>query len=59
MLNKSQMTSENTSIEHAQTDKNVPGYGFQWETPVLYTEDWLKTLGGGITDIIENGLYHT
>lgn len=32
---------------------------FQWETPVLYTEEWLKTLGGGITDIIENGFYHT
>lgn len=31
---------------------------FQWETPVVYTEEWLKTLAGGITDIIENGLYH-
>lgn len=32
---------------------------FQWETPVLYTEEWLKTLGGGITDIVEATFYHT
>jgi len=32
---------------------------FQWEAPVLYTEDWLKTFGGGDTDLVENGFYHT
>lgn len=32
---------------------------FQWETPALYSEEWLKTLGGGSTDIIENTFYHT
>ena len=32
---------------------------FQWETPVLYTEEWLKTLGGTTTFYTENAFYHT
>jgi hypothetical protein len=41
------------------TNETIPQPSFQWEVPVLYTEEWLQTLGGGITDIIENGFYHT
>ncbi len=49
------------SNESMQTQENINSQqpSFQWETPVLYTEEWLKTLGGGITDILENGFYHT
>lgn len=47
--------------ESTHTQENIISQqpSFQWETPVLYTEEWLKTLGGGITDILENGFYHT
>jgi len=54
MENKNIMSAENS-----QSTSNLPQPPFQWEAPVLHTEDWLNTLGGGITDIIENGFYHT
>lgn len=50
------MNNESTQMQETITSQQP---SFQWETPVLYTEEWLKTLGGGITDIIENGFYHT
>ncbi len=32
---------------------------FQWETPVLYTENWLKTLGGSNLSTTEDPIFHT
>jgi len=52
------MNNEHT-IQNPQTEKNLPNVPFQWEQPVLYTEEWLKTLAGGITDLVENAFYHT
>jgi hypothetical protein len=49
----------NESVSNTETNTATPKPSFQWEAPVLYTEDWLQTLGGGITDIFENGFYHT
>ncbi len=49
----------NTHMEGNLTNENLQQPALQWEAPVLYTEQWLQTLGGGVTDIIENGLYHT
>lgn len=49
----------NNESTQTQESCNSQQPSFQWETPVLYTEEWLKTLGGGITDIFENGFYHT
>jgi hypothetical protein len=59
MNNKIETTMNNKPIAPPQTDNNSQPPTFQWEAPVLYTEEWLKTLGGGITDLIENGQYHT
>lgn len=50
------MNSESTQTQEAVNSQQP---SFQWETPVLYTEEWLKTLGGGITWTVENGFYHT
>lgn len=38
---------------------NMQQPALQWEAPVLYTEDWLKTLGGNDLSVVENGSYHT
>lgn len=52
------MDKKNAQMEENKID-NIQQPSFQWETPVLYTEEWLKTLGGGITDIVETTFYHT
>ena len=54
MENKNIMSAENS-----QSTSNLPQPLFQWEAPVLHTEDWLKTLGGNITDFTEDIQYHT
>lgn len=41
-----------------QTNENSQ-QTFQWEAPVLYTEEWLKTLGGSITSFTEDPTFHT
>lgn len=38
------MNNNLTNQENAE-NKNTPQ--FTWETPVLYTEEWLNTLSGG------------
>lgn len=59
MSNKPHKNMNTTPIELPKTGNNSQQPTFQWEAPVLYTEDWLKTYGGGITDIIESSNYHT
>jgi len=52
-MKKELHTRENlTEAETQQTP-------FQWEAPVLYTEDWLETLGGTILSLQEDSNFHT
>lgn len=53
------MNNNNTPLQDNQ-DENVPQQPpFEWEAPILHTEDWLKTLSGGDTSNVENSFYHT
>ena len=47
----------NNNITNSQTNNSQPA--FQWEAPVLYTEDWMKTLAGTIPDANEVDDYYT
>lgn len=41
-----------------QTNENAQ-LTFQWEAPILYTEEWLKTLGGFNPFTSEDPIFHT
>ena len=51
--------NNNTPLQDKQDDNKPQQPLFQWEAPVLYTEDWLKTLGGFDPTTIEDTASHT
>lgn len=53
------MNNNNTQSLDMQTDNNIQQPAFQWEAPVLYTENWLKTLGGTNAFTTEDPIFHT
>lgn len=52
------MDNNNTQSQNMQTE-NSQQPTFQWEVPVLYTENWLKTLGGSNAFTTEDPIFHT
>lgn len=52
------MNDHNSQSQNEQTG-NLQKPDFQWEAPRLYTEDWLKTLGGSNAFTTEDPIFHT
>lgn len=53
------MNNNNTPLQENQDENKSQQPPFQWEVPVLYTEDWLKTLAGGDLFTTEDTAFHT
>ncbi|MBS1780553.1 MAG: hypothetical protein JST70_14585 [Bacteroidetes bacterium] len=49
---------DNTQQSYNSEKENITGKK-AWIAPALIEESVSETKGGGITDIIENGFYHT
>jgi hypothetical protein len=59
MIEKLIIKNSNTKYQDMQTDNNSQQPAFQWEAPVLYTENWLQTLGGSNKSTTEDPVFHT
>jgi hypothetical protein len=53
------VTMIENNTQPMQTDNNTQQPPFQWQAPVLYTENWLQTLGGSNAFTTEDPIFHT
>ena len=52
------MNNNNIPTQDVQSNNNSQP-SFQWEVPMLYSEDWLATLGGSNAFTTEDAIFHT